>query len=353
MASVRANDSHSEPGRLPTRTIDSGARSGFPASTPASRLRTRDKRIRSAQHQLRIARREVEARADIAEQLRRTRTEAHEIRLELGSAVENDLAPVAYSRRELEQLLRLYVERPDELRFAQHAQHADELDPVDLDMDNVFAQAPELARDQRLNELATDQSRSYVTPMWRARDVFGVRLSEQGRGRMNGGRLPRGPGRVATEICRRIDLQLAMRALSARSAENLLLRAAGWTFKEIAVMHRVSAQAAHKTHRKALERLQLALISGSPPALSAADGAAAEALESQLAELELRTHALAAADAQRQWWRRRCVKLEVRLAELLRPPDEVPEAMRPVNSNIDDAGFAGGVDVADDEAVAS
>jgi hypothetical protein len=144
-----------------------------------------------------------------------------------------------------------------------------------------------------------------------------------------------------------------MRALPTRSAENLLLRAAGWTFKEIAVMHRMSAQAANKAHRKALERLQLALTSGSPSALNPADRAAAEMLESQLAELELRTRALATADAQRQWWRRRCVKLEVRLAELLRPPDEVPEATRPAISNIDDAGFAGGVDVADDEAVAS
>ena len=248
------------------------------------------------------------------------------------------------------------MERPDELRFARHAQHADELDPVDLDMDNRFAQAPELARDQRLNEAATaDQSRSHVTSMWRARDVFGVRLVEQGRGRMNGGRLPRGPGRVATEICRRIDLQLAMRALPARSAENLLLRAAGWTFKEIAVMHRVSAQAANKTHRKALERLQLALTSGSPPALNAADGAAAEALESQLAELELRTRALAAADAQRQWWRRRCVKLASVWKNFLFVTETryLKRCGRLSRSTSMTAGFAGGVDVADDEAVAS
>jgi hypothetical protein len=110
-------------------------------STPDSRLRTLQRETRSAEYQLRVARREVASRAHVAEQLRQARIDASAIRRQLLAVTERGQEEPGYTRSELEQLVRLYIGGRDEVRFARDARRAEDLDPVDLDTDNLFAQA--------------------------------------------------------------------------------------------------------------------------------------------------------------------------------------------------------------------
>jgi hypothetical protein len=336
------------------RADPSNRPSGLSPSTPASQLRTLDKQIRSAEYQLRVARREVASRAHVAEKLRQARIDASAIRRHLLAVAEGSHDDPGYTRSELEQLLTLYVGGQDELRFARTARRAEDVDPVDLDTDNLFAQTPEWTGSPLLTPLAGDDlRRSDVRPMPRARNVFGMRLSEEGRGRMDRGRLPRGPGRVAMEICRRVDLQCGMRQLAAPAVQTLLLRAAGWTFKEIGAFHDISPQAAQKRHHKAIERLQVILSGGADPRMTSAVDAVATKLESELIELELYTRALTGASAKRTWWARRAVKLESQLTECRRAADELVAALPSVPGYVEEVSKDEELDLAKEEALAS
>jgi hypothetical protein len=189
--------------------------------------------------------------------------------------------------------------------------------------------------------------------MPRVRNVFGLRLSEEGRGRMDRGRLPRGPGRVAMEICRLVDLQEGMRQLAAPAVQTLLLRAAGWTFKEIGAFHEISPQAAQKGHCKAVERLQVILIGGTDPRLTSAGAAVATKLEAELIELELYIRALTGVSAKRAWWARRAVKLESQLAERRRAAHELVAASPSLPGYVEEGPQAEELHLAEQEALAS
>jgi len=155
------------------------------------------------------------------------------------------------------------------------------------------------------------------------------------------------------EICRHVDLQRGMRQLAAPVVQTLLLRAAGWTFKEIGAFHDISPQAAQKGHHKAIERLQVILSGGADPRMTSADDAVATKLESELIELELYTRALTGASAKRTWWARRAVKLESQLAECRRAADELVAALPSAPAYLGEVSKDEELDLAEEDALAS
>jgi phosphate uptake regulator len=166
--------------------------------------------------------------------------------------------------------------------------------------------------------------------MRRTRNVFGDRLSAEGRGRKNGRSLPRGPGSFPLDIARRIDLQRAFRKLAPKATETLFLyRVVGLTLEEIGAAQGISKQAVQKAYNKALRQLH-ALMNG------ASEGrvVAGATLVERHTELELRERTLSVAASALAWEERRAGKIADRLGKIrVELEDAQREAKRQTKEN--------------------
>ncbi len=217
---------------------------GARKSTAASRLRSAQKYIASAEHRHRQAIKDIARLRPAERRLENVRAE----RLLLAGNGER----AAYSRFDVERALYLYLSDGGSASISTHVS-----DVRDIGGEWGDREGPEAAA---ISEAETGVS---VTSMRRTRNVFGKRASSPHRGRKNRGPLPRGAGNPPALMVRRADLQRVMRMIPARSAEVAFWRAvADLEFKEVGDIYAYSSQAAQKAYRKALTDLQTALNLG-------------------------------------------------------------------------------------------
>lgn len=159
------------------------------ASTPASRLRTVEKRIRSAVHQSKQANARLAALVRVRKVIAQGQADLEEPTDVVSLKGQRGL----YSRAEAKLLLEGYVSGRDKVRFADRPRSASEIDPEETGFDESEARYPTPAPDPRLGLAAMNVRSGYqVNAMPRTRNVFKQRLSASARGRKNRGALPRG-----------------------------------------------------------------------------------------------------------------------------------------------------------------
>jgi predicted DNA-binding protein (UPF0251 family) len=278
-------------------------------STPASRLRTVQKYVHSAEHRLAEALRHHRA-------LLTHRAELDLITAELQKLVAEDsvtdgvVAEGLYSRSETERLLQTYLSDREAAGWTRRALDWRDVGDSHEDSfgDDSGRAGLEGIENPGLNVLKPPRSRS----------VFGRPVAVPSSGKLDGSLPPRGPGSQVSAMLRRADLQQAMRHLPPRAAQVLFLRAVGdMEFKEVGGVLEVSAQAVHKAYGKALGDLAEAL-NGQPPTLRRenAELVTARGRTSRLAELRARRDELRAVVAELIFWQRRAKRMEALLDEL-------------------------------------